>query len=666
MSYFRKFFNLRLSLTTKIFFDVLSVTILFLVIQWYFTEKKASKLLEESAYREIVQEAQNQSNKIKHELEIAIESVLGFNRMCTDYEYMKEDKRREIIEQELRSAIEQNPDYYCVWAIFDLNSIDRLDKLYVNKQCSTDKGRFCPSFYRGDDGSIQMETEVWNDDEMITYDYYAIPKQRGQETLLEPYNYSYNEGKDSVFETTLAIPLYKNQKFIGVVGIDFSLAKYADTIQKYKPLETGYSVLFSSQKKIISHPDKQFNGRIFDESISHTSTDVLSQNMATGSVFKTEYTDEATGTMWVTIYTPITVGQTGNIWWMATNVEKSRLKQHISELRKSNLLTSFFSIIAVVIVLIFISYRISKMLGKIKNEIAQLTSNIVEGKLTSANKRDNSYREFESAMENIDKISASIAAIVTEVRETGKKTSESANILKDTFIELSQEIREQIDSTNSVSKDIEQIVKSIQQNYANSSQTQQIARQAVEQAQKVEKSSNETIGVMTNMATKLGVIDDIAFQTNILALNAAVEAARAGELGRGFSVVAAEVRKLAEKSKLAASEILSISKESVKSNRMAGDMISSLIPEIDKTSSLVQEISISSEEQHLTSERIHLTVRHLNRMARNNNKSINKLTDDAIRLSEQANLLLELVAHFSINNDEAEENQNDSEDSGFF
>jgi methyl-accepting chemotaxis protein len=188
----------------------------------------------------------------------------------------------------------------------------------------------------------------------------------------------------------------------------------------------------------------------------------------------------------------------------------------------------------------------------------------------------------------------------------------------------------------------------IQQNTDNAQQTEKITLNVSQGVEKVGNASRESLESIRNIADKIGIINDIAFQTNILALNAAVEAARAGEHGKGFAVVAAEVRKLAERSKIAADEIVALASKSVNVTEDASELMGSLIPEIEKTAKLVQEIAAASIEQNSGSDQINNAIQQLNTVTQQNAASSEELATSSEELSSQAEQLKELIGFFRL------------------
>jgi methyl-accepting chemotaxis protein len=195
---------------------------------------------------------------------------------------------------------------------------------------------------------------------------------------------------------------------------------------------------------------------------------------------------------------------------------------------------------------------------------------------------------------------------------------------------------------------MEEMVANIEQNTQNAVQTDKIAITVAVDAEKVRKASQESMVSIKNIADKIKIINDIAFQTNILALNAAVEAARAGEHGRGFAVVAAEVRKLAERSKIAADEINNLSTNSVTITEESTGLLNNIIPQIEKTTRLIQEISAASKEQSSGAEQVNNAIQQLNDITQQNAAASEEMSSSAEQMTGQAEQLKELVAYFKI------------------
>jgi methyl-accepting chemotaxis protein len=191
----------------------------------------------------------------------------------------------------------------------------------------------------------------------------------------------------------------------------------------------------------------------------------------------------------------------------------------------------------------------------------------------------------------------------------------------------------------------------IRQNADNSMQTDKIAKKSANDAQLSGEAVTDAVRAMKQIAEKIGIIEEIARQTNLLALNAAIEAARAGDAGKGFAVVAAEVRKLAERSQAAAGEIGHLSNSSVDVAERAGSMLAKLVPDIQKTAELVQEISAASKEQAGGVDQINSAIQQLNRVVQQNAGAAEEMSGMSEALSSQAEQLQAAIGFFKLNED---------------
>ena len=238
--------------------------------------------------------------------------------------------------------------------------------------------------------------------------------------------------------------------------------------------------------------------------------------------------------------------------------------------------------------------------------------------------------------------------IVAEVKGAADNVAAGSQQMSSSSEEMSQGSTEQAASAEEASSSMEQMASNIKQNADNALQTEKIAFKSAEDGQEGGKAVQQTVVAMKEIAEKISIIEEIARQTDLLALNAAIEAARAGEHGKGFAVVASEVRKLAERSQKAAGEISKLSGSSVEVAEAAGRMLTKIVPDIQKTAELVQEISAASNEQNTGAEQINKAIQQLDQVIQQNATASEEMASTSEELASQAEQLQSTIEFFKI------------------
>jgi aerotaxis receptor len=248
----------------------------------------------------------------------------------------------------------------------------------------------------------------------------------------------------------------------------------------------------------------------------------------------------------------------------------------------------------------------------------------------------------------LNTMSGNLASIVVDIRDAVSRMSSASRQVASTSQSLAQGASQQAASVEQTSATLEQASSSVQGNAENAAQGAQVAHAAARQANAGGSAVATTVADMQAIAERIGIVDEIAYQTNMLALNAAIEAARAGEHGKGFAVVAAEVRKLAERAQVAAREIGELARGSVTQAEAAGGVLREMVPAINRTSTLVEEIKAASEEQAVGISQIHIAMSQLSAATQQNASASEQLAATAEDMNAQAGELQRGVDQFRI------------------
>nr|WP_321404793.1 methyl-accepting chemotaxis protein [uncultured Desulfobacter sp.] len=276
-----------------------------------------------------------------------------------------------------------------------------------------------------------------------------------------------------------------------------------------------------------------------------------------------------------------------------------------------------------------------------------VANKLAQGDL-NLNIESNSDDEIGQLQKAMKHMVISLSDIVDEVQSAVSNVAAGSQELSATSEQMSQGATEQAASAEEASAAMEQMSGNIRQNADNAQHTERLAVQAAEDAEEGGQAVAQTVLAMREIADKILIIEEIARQTNMLALNAAIEAARAGDHGKGFAVVADAVRKLAERSQAAASEISNLSTLSVEIAENAGEMLNKIVPDIRKTSELVQEINAASAEQSTGADQINTALQQLDQIIQQNASSSEEMSSTAEELSAQAEQLQQAIAYFKL------------------
>ncbi|MGA7831437.1 MAG: methyl-accepting chemotaxis protein [Terracidiphilus sp.] len=277
------------------------------------------------------------------------------------------------------------------------------------------------------------------------------------------------------------------------------------------------------------------------------------------------------------------------------------------------------------------------------NDITAAAEEIANGNLT-VELHDRSAQD--KLMQALAAMVSGLTRTVSDIRSIAGEVAAASQSISTASVQVSKGASAQAAAAEEASSSMEEMVSNIKQNADNAQQTDKIANKSARDAQESGKSVLEAVAAMKEIANKISIIEEIARQTNLLALNAAIEAARAGEHGKGFAVVAAEVRKLAERSQKAAAEINQLSGTTLRVSEKSGEMLDKLVPDIQRTAELVQEISAASKEQDTGAEQINKALQQLEKVIQQNASASEEMASTTEELTGQSDQLVSALGFF--------------------
>jgi len=536
----------------------------------------------------------------------------------------------------LKNTLKNNPEFLSVWLDWEIKAIN---PFYDKKN-----GRAGSIIYKSE-GEYVIERDIRDTtNKEIISDYYNI-KTKKIELLGEPYYDETTKGLEGILMISPTVPIIYEDKFIGVVGIDLSMDRIRKLVKAVKPYELSKAYLLDLNNTIVAHTDNEFYDKKIEEFKDKNKDKYLDaiKDVKKNTASSFQIIEPNLGEEIYVSLVPVKVGRDNEIWTLVTETPTNLVKQKANSLLLNALIVGFIGISLLVFLLyIFINSIINKLV-----ETISISQKISEGNLNEKIKVTGK-NEISLLASSLNQMAEKLNKVVRDISTSADLLNNSSTDISVFSKDLSISSSNQAASVEQVMASLEEITSSIQQNTNNAKFTKTISSKALEGVKNGSNSANKTVNSINEIANEISVIDEISKQTNILALNAAVEAARAGNYGKGFAVVANEVKKLAEKSQMATKQIHLLSTKGVSISNTAGKELTDLLPDIEKTVQLINEITNANVEQNMGAGQVLDAVQQLNSIAQKNASMSEEMNDRSKNLTNEADKLKETIKYFKI------------------
>jgi len=361
---------------------------------------KAAKMQQKTALTSLNESAYRWGQTASEKLDVEMSTVRNLAHLFSSYEHIPARNRRKILTSLLESTLVNNKNIIGVWTLWE-EDIDGYSSKYRNSEYGNESGRFAPILSRLNGGISVVQGSDATD---FTASFFLEAKKEKGEVLLDPFYYSYTgQKKDEILLTSMAMPLYKDGRFLGVIGVDMNLEYFQALIEKIKPFEAGYAFLLSNNSTFVAHPAKKLVGTKISRA-DMAGDRVIVDLVAAGVAFSKQKASTLTGELQHTEFVPVQIGNIAKHWTFATGVPMNVVMAEVNEMKSFAWIMGSLAVLAAGFLIFFMSRNITTVLAQIAKEINKLIDSIMDGKLSVRGDVESINFEFQPVMAGMNQL----------------------------------------------------------------------------------------------------------------------------------------------------------------------------------------------------------------------------------------------------------------------